>query len=841
MTSKHTQSPRSNVFLRQVATLLVLVILTSCEFPGFATPVPTPAPTQPIVQETPQAETLVTFYVQVPSNTPADQEILFSLLDEVTGLALNANRYTMEADGDNRYTISLPLAIGSIVKYRYARQAEVLKEEHTSDGRQVRYRLYHVVAPGEVQDVVTRWNDTLYSGLTGRIEGTVRDANSGEPLPGLMVTAGGAQVFTTADGGFLIEGLPPGTHNLVVYALDGSYQTFQQGALVAAESSTPAEISLSRAPLVDVTFLLQVPEGTIRSVPLRLAGNIYQLGNTFANLSGGFSTLAARMPTLNLLPDGSYGLILSLPAGVDLRYKYTLGDGFWNSERTERGEFILRQLIIPDTPVVVEDKVATWSVDDTAPVIFDLNVPESTPEDDSISIQLSPYGWTEPLPMWELSPGRWAYVLLGPFDMINRFGYRYCRADQCGYADDARTPGVFTSGQVLETSNEEQSIPDRVETWAWLDSGSEETYLPDIKIPRRDPAFVAGVEFQTFYHPSWELRMPLAVQDVVAMGANQLTLTPSWSFTRLTAPVLEPVPGHNPLPFELAATIADAQEQGLEVALRPTPIFPTAVDEWWLAAPRDFPWWVSWFDSYRNFILHHADLAAQNGVTTIVLGGDWLNPALPGGKIGEEPSGVPADAELRWREMITEVKARFKGTVAWALPYPEGVLAPPAFIEQVDQIQVLWSAPLAEESGASLEEMQAEANRILKDDIYSLRLLWKPDTTNNDDKSIVISLAYPSVQSGVTGCLPDPVVECIDPHQVDYPAPDLPLLELDLQEQAQAYNAVFLAVNRQDWINGVISRGYYPPVVLMDKSTSVHGKPAATVLHHWFSRFLRGD
>ena len=53
---------------------------------------------------------------------------------------------------------------------------------------------------------------------------------------------------------------------------------------------------------------------------------------------------------------------MMLPAGADIRYKYTLGDGFWNAEHNTDGNFILRQLIVPasSTPVQVQDTVQTW-------------------------------------------------------------------------------------------------------------------------------------------------------------------------------------------------------------------------------------------------------------------------------------------------------------------------------------------------------------------------------------------------------------------------------------------------------------------------------------------------
>ena len=836
---KASQRPNPRKKISILLALLMLVAAAGCEL-NLPTPA-APAATAPT--STPAAETkalaVVTFYVQVPENTPPGEPVLLRVLDEVTGLALNTEKHTMDQIDEHRYVLGLPLPIGSVIKYRYSRQGEVLAEEHVSDGRPVRYRMYHVQNPGDVHDTVARWNDTPFNGETGRLSGTITDRESGQSVPGLLIAAGGAQTLTDSQGDFLIEGLLPGTHNLVVYAMNGAQETFQQGALVAAQSNTRANIQLSPAKKVDITFLVDVPEDTPPTVPLRLAGNLLQLGNTFADLSGGINTLSARMPTLSYLPDGRYGVILSLPVGADIRYKYTLGDGFWNSERTRSGAFQVRQFIVPEQPTTFEESVETWHAKGSSSITFDVIIPENTPPGENISIQFHPYGWTEPLQMWHLEGQRWAYILYSPLDLIDELGYRYCRADQCGYADDARTPGVFSSGQIIKTSPDPLGLPDTVEEWIWLEQEFPQVDVTDVKIPPRGADFVTGFEIQPRYHPSWIPRFPTAFEDMTAKNANRVILTPSWSYTRSNPPVLELVSGQDPLWPEMIKMIDQAQDKGLNVALRPVPRFPTSVDAWWRQVPRDFSFWISWFDQYRAFVIHHADLAERSGAETLILGGGWMAPALPGGTLSDgTPGNTPQDTNQRYREIIAEARQHFGGKIAWALPYAKAITNPPKFLNSVDQIYILWSASLSEDQGAPSEALQQEALRIINDDVFALRTLWEPAS---GEKSIVLSLAYPSVESASTGCLPDPLVECQSPGALDYPAPDLPLLELDFVEQAKAYDAVLAAVNQVDWIDGVVSRGYYPPAILHDKSTSVHGKPAAGVLRSWFGYFLREE
>ncbi len=780
-----------------------------------------------------QLEAEIIFHVEVPANTPPQQLVKLVLLDEVTGLALNARSLEMQPEDPQHFILKLALPVGSLVKYRYSRLAPgVPAEEHLSDGRQVRYRLYHVDGPGEVHDLVSRWTDTPMEGVTGRIMGNIVDANTGQPIPNLLVAAGGAQSFTASDGSYILEGLPPGTHNLVAFALDGAYHTFQQGAQVAPDATTPADIQLDPAPLVEVTFKVSVPEDTIPAVPLRMAGSLYQLGNTFASLSGGVGSLASRLPRLQLQADGLYSLSLLLPAGADIRYLYTLGDGFWNAEHNSNGEFNLRQIIVPESEATIEDTIPGWSSGNAAPITFDVTVPTNTPSEDYVSIQFKPlFGWTEPIPMWSLGKNRWAFVLLSPLDKIGSLSYRFCRNDQCNSADDARTMGPFSQGFNVAISGEPQHITDVIESWAWLETIPGPTTVARPDIVARSADFMAGVEFTPYFDPSFPMLTPLAFDHVQKLGANWVVLTPTWTFSRVTPPVIEPVAGQDPLWQDVGQIVQQGRDLNLNVALYPQPQFPASLTDWWVQTPRDFPWWHTWFERYRSFALNFADLASGTDSGALILGGVWASPALPDGLLPDgNPSGVPADAEARWRSLLQEVRSRYQGKILWALPY---TLAnnPPAFLDSVDGIYVVWSAPLSQDINASEQEMEVEAGRYLDANIFPMQQQF--------NKPIVLALSYPSADGGVTSCILLPnTSSCLPFSNLAQPKPDVPELPLDFQEQLDAYNAMLVATGQRDWVSGIISTGYYPPAALTDKSTSVHGKPAEDVLAYWFPRLL---
>ena len=763
------------------------------------------------VLPTPVVEAMVTFRVELPEPLPSGDSLYLTLLDEVTGLALNPTRHLMQAEDSLHFFVILPFELDTLHKYRYSRESA---QEHISDGRMVRYRMYRVDGPGIVSDIISRWTDTNFRGSSGRIQGQVMDADTGDPIPGLMVLAGGASTLSASDGSFLLEGLPPGTHNLVAYSLDGSYRMHQQGATVAAESTTPAQLELVPTQTVRVEFIVTVPPGTIPATPIRFAGSLYQLGNTFSDLRGGLSLAAPRMPVLQPLPDGRYRIELELPVGEDLYYKYTLGDGFWNAERYRNGGTRLRRLVVPDQDTRLEEAIDTWSNGPTGPVTFDITVPENTPPDELVTLQLNPgFGWTEPIPMWPVGGNRWIYVLFSPLEDMGALAYRYCRNGQCGIADDDRTQGDGATGFQVNPGDEALTVNDVVESWAWLDVPFSPATVPNMSIPSRGPGFVAGIEFQDGFHPSWQAYIPKALQQVAGLHANWVVLRPSWSFTRQNLPVLELKPGADPLWADLVTDIEHAAGLGVQTALFPTVRFPMETGAWWKEAERDFAWWVAWFERYKEFVLHHADLAEQHGAGILILGGEWLTPALPDGLIADGSSSrVPEDAEQRWRTLIGEVRSRFHGRVLWAMPLVDGTEIHPVFIDEFDQVYLMWSASLTDEDVGEAE-MTARAAELLETTAYPIY--------EETGKRMVLGLAYPSAQVGAAGALADG---------------ELP--ERDLQEQVDAYNAMMAATNQLEWVEGIVSRGYYPPVSLQDVGISVNGKPARGVLWYWFQRLV---
>lgn len=831
-----------SVFSRPLLVFILILALASqaCartlfEWPDIQWPFSTPGapstgvPSGPTPTPLPRSETR--FTVRLPEPLAAGEVLALSVLDEVTGLALTAVDYQMTAVDTITYEAILPIPDQAVLKYRYVRRGATPVVEDSNTDTPIRYRTVHINGPTQIIDTVSSWSDRSANTLSGNIFGTVINAENSAPIPGVMVTAGGVQALTDSTGRFELIGLRGGTHNLVAYALDGSFQTFQQGAAVAENQGTPVQILMRPAQLVNVIFTVSVPDSTQRNVPLRLAGNLLQLGNTFSDVGSGLSTVADRMPVLTPLPDGRYSVSLFLPIGAHIEYKYTLGDGFWNAEFTGSGQYMLRHLIVPGQNTTIEDVVQSWQAGPQGTILFEVTVPPDTPATDLIYIQFNPFGWTPPIPMWPRGNNQWGYKLYGPLNIVGSFGYRYCRNAQCNSADDSQTSGTTSSGRIVTPSIAPQDIFDTVNQWTWSQKPAPPTIVATT-IPARGAGFFAGVEFQSYNDLSNPNFQTLALQNVQALGSNWVIYTPTWTYSRSSPLVFSSRPGRDAFWTDTTAAVTQARAINLNVALFPQPRFPTNAVDFWKSAPRDSGWWDTWFNHYRAFTIHHADLAKSGGAQAIILGGDWIMPALPSGRLADgSPSGVPADAETRWKSIIAEAKQHFGGTVLFALPYTtEDVVPPVNILRDADGVYLLWFAKLSGSANPNKAELLNEAGRLLDENIAPVQ--------SQINKPFIIALSYPSSTYSATGCIPDGDSGCFDWSALNRPNADLDTVKIDMQQQFDIYDAVLNAVNARAWVAGVVSRGYFAPVTLMDKSASIHGKPAADLLWYWYPRLL---
>jgi hypothetical protein len=326
------------------------------------------------------------------------------------------------------------------------------------------------------------------------------------------------------------------------------------------------------------------------------------------------------------------------------------------------------------------------------------------------------------------------------------------------------------------------------------------------------------VELQPSFRPSGLPFYPNAFLTLKSYHADWTVIDSTWTVSRNNPLVFSLKPGLNPLSREIESQVASARAANLNVALFPNPRFENQADDWRYSSPGD---WNAWFDRYRAFALYHADSAAKSNAQALILGGEWIPPALFDGS---------PEADSRFRALLTEVRQHFGGQIWWGQPYSGSMQASPSFLDAVDGIYLLWSAALTQNPSAAIDEMAIEAGRKLDADILPFAI--------SIQKPVIVAPVYTSAGGSVTGCVPAPAGGCVDWTALSRPNPDIPSVTLDLGGQANAYQAVLTAVNDRPWLSGFVSRGFYPPAVLADKSASIRGKPAAELLTYWFAQML---
>lgn len=785
-----------------LSLFLILFALTACQNLSLPRSLPTPTTSTSNLPLVP-----LTFQVSVPA-TVSPGDVILEIVDEVTGIALNSERYTMQPAEDNRYTLQLAFPIGTVVRYRYLHQETVPQVERNPYGQTVRYRMAVARSPAVIEDHVFAWQGRNTPTEGGSLLGLVYDSATRTPISDALVTIAGIQTFTAADGTFTLENIPPGKHNLVILPTEGAYQVFQQEAVIATSAVTPAQIGLQPTRMVNITFVVQPPPEHIRGLPMRIIGNTPGLGNTFADLEGGLSILASRAPLLTLMENGNYTYTLSLPAGTDLRYKYTLGDGFWNAEHTTDGGFKTRQLIVPDQDTTITDKIETWRVNpsETSPLTFYVKTPAETPADERVSIQFRLYAWTPAIPMWPLGNQQWLYVLYGPQRALGEVNYRVCRNEQCGLADDLTTAGNTATGLPITSSNG-TTITYEVQQWNNMVARSPISVSTQDAAPRS--SFIAAAEFAPHIAPTAISHFPAAFQTLRNIGANWVILSPTWSLVSTHLLRLNYDPAHDMRGSDLNALVANARQQGLAVAIYPR-LNPFAVTQ----SLQDNSELVNaWLSQYHHFMLDMAIRSAQSQVHALILGGPEIEPFLDG-------------QDEFWNELVLTLRQKFPGQLVWAVP-ENRMASLPDWVTQMDALYILVSSPFED------RELDEESIAGAFGNYLDTQLMPVYQQTG---KPIWIGLDYPSAQDIQNGCVLT-AEGCLTFERLIWNG-SLPSLAVDLERQVRFYQGAAMAINSRPWISGLVTRGYQPAVTLIDASPSIRGKPAADVVKAWYQAWI---
>lgn len=758
----------------------------------------------------------VLFQVSLPNELTEDSRLMLEIVDDVTGIYFNATRYEMAKVDANHYTLSLPLKVATELKYRYVRVSESAEYEQNGNGQDVRYRILRINGPQIVDDIIAAWPGYANPVAGGKITGQVIDALNNAPIPNLLVSAGGYQALTSSDGSFNLADLVPGVHNLVIYSMDGVYETFQQGASVAEGANTPVQVYLKRRPTTTVSFEVRIPRAQANDMPLRFVSNLSTLGNAYADLSSGSAGSAVNYPKMTKISSTRYQIDLELPIGLHLHYKYSFGDGFWNAEQLKTGGFAIRDLIVQDNQMI-KDVVKTFTVPDIGEVNIAVKVPDSTPPQETVYLQLKPFDWMEPLPMVLKGSGVWEFTIFSPLQYTDSMEYRFCRNGMCeiGAGDSA---SILMLSPLPTTQNLTSVVADWQGSTEIATDSSQ--YLAFDAMETR-PDWIAGVEFSPQYSPGWRATIDAGLRYSKNMGGDFVILTPTWTLKKKAQPTLAAIPGQDLQWQETMTLVNHVTMSGQKAILYPKINYTQGANIFYTSDQWSEEWKAEWFEEYKRFLFNFADLAQILGIEGLII----EEPAVPYLEYAQKSIDREETPRFftddQWNELISGVRSRYSGKLIGVMNKPAYNTYAPLWLEQVDIVYVLLSPALEIREG-SVEEIRNSFDLVI-DDVGSL--------IGQYEKPVLIGISYPASDSAIFG-LPSS-----NEHLIVTPL-DVLNIEPDLDIQAKIYSAAIQSSAGRDWITGFISRGYFPYLELQDASSSIYRKPTADIVWFWYHYLL---
>jgi hypothetical protein len=478
-------------------------------------------------------------------------------------------------------------------------------------------------------------------------------------------------------------------------------------------------------------------------------------------------------------------------------------------------------LIIPNHDITVQDTVSTWLVGDEDPVTIRVSVPEETPTTDTISLQINPYVWMEPLPMWALGNNEWLLTIYSPLDVLSNATYRYCRNDQCAISE-----GILVSTQTTTAvvSSLSESINDQISYWNTYQPSST-TYDLRVENIQSHPDFIAGVEINSNFDHSW---MPYTAWSFIELGVgnyNWVYYDPTWSYNTDTKSI-QFDPQNDLFWSDHVTNINYAKSVGLNVAVFPQIKYQnTDAEQLFDSNYQDYFWWHSWFAEYQSFILNFVQLATQNNVEAFIIGGEELLPFLQPGSYN-----LPSDMEVKLTDLITTIRAQYSGQLGFAIPFYSDPSNLPSWLENMDFIYLEYSPQLTAVDTPNIEDLTQSAAQVIDSQIYNFY--------TSIQKPIILGISSPSINGSARGCLSFDV-NCAEYTELDPQNIPAASISIDVQEQADVYLALLRMINQRTWISGVITRGYFAPLKINDFSASIHGKPAEEILTYWLTRILQ--
>jgi hypothetical protein len=290
----------------------------------------------------------------------------------------------------------------------------------------------------------------------------------------------------------------------------------------------------------------------------------------------------------------------------------------------------------------------------------------------------------------------------------------------------------------------------------------------------------------------------LALQNLAATGSNWIALIVTGYQNTINSTSISFTDPQTPTDADLIHVITLAHKLGLKVMLKPhVDLLVSNQSRGQIGKNFDTnSEWNAWFSSYRDFIEHYAELAEMHGVDQFTVGTELMSTAY---------------RENDWRAVIAAVRQRYHGPITYAALYG-GEETAITWWDAVDYIGVDAYYELTDKNNPSLTELkQGWVTPV--NTLTNLANTWGKSIlfTEIGYRSVDGANRQPWNSSGGGG--------------------------VDLQEQADAYQAAFESVYDQPWFAGMFW-WYWSTSPFKggacDTDYTPYQKPAEDVLRSWY-------
>ena len=309
-------------------------------------------------------------------------------------------------------------------------------------------------------------------------------------------------------------------------------------------------------------------------------------------------------------------------------------------------------------------------------------------------------------------------------------------------------------------------------------------------------AFMKGIAYTSWQSGEYSNRQSDTTlsQVIKPMGVNWLSLIVTCYQEEIASSQIQcKTDSLTPTDDDLFHTIQYAHSLGIQVMLKPHVDLSNDPNHW--RGEIDFgnneTAWEAWFDSYTKFITHYAALAQD-------MRADYF-------AVGTELKGTSQRAD-QWRSVINAVREKYKGPILYAANWNEE--ANIIWWDAVDAIGVDAFYPLTQSNEPTIIHLKAGWSPIVLH-LGQLSKTWNRPV-------VFTEIGYRSFDGTNR-----------EPYNYQISG------QIDLQEQADCYQAVFDAFAGQDWWRGVFWWNWIPNTTQggpADSDYTANNKPAENIL-----------